>query len=65
MGVLCAIFGHKRSAKLAKFSCEAQRWESVCRLCRQPMVRLGHRNWHLKAELDNSSRCEPNGCKVR
>ena len=63
MAGICTLIGHHRSAKRAKFNCATQRWQSVCTVCGQAMVRLEHRNWRLKAEVGEDARIEPSGAR--
>lgn len=52
MWLLCSLVGHRRSEGRAKFNYKAQQWESVCKHCGVPMVRIEHGGWRLKSELD-------------
>ncbi len=48
MKAICTIFGHHRSVTAAKRNFETDQWESVCRHCGMPMVRISHHRWRLK-----------------
>lgn len=43
--LLCKLFGHKRSARKARFNSESMQWESLCKRCQEPLVRHEHGDW--------------------
>lgn len=51
MGILCRFAGHRRSRSHARLRPSGQ-WESVCKRCREPMVRVAPGEWWLKDEID-------------
>lgn len=45
MLVFCKLLGHKRSARKARFNTTTMQWESLCKRCREPLVRHEHGDW--------------------
>ncbi|QIK79205.1 hypothetical protein G7077_10165 [Sphingomonas piscis] len=43
--LICKVFGHKRSARKARFNSDTMQWESVCKRCGEPLVRHQHGDW--------------------
>jgi len=51
MKFLCLLSGHHRSTKRARPS-SSYDWESICKYCREPMVRLQSGKWCLRSEIN-------------
>jgi hypothetical protein len=47
--ICCLVFGHLRNRRRARFA--AGTWNSHCRLCETPMIRLGKGHWIPTAQL--------------
>ncbi len=58
MRSVCYILGHRRSVKRATKNYEADRWESVCKYCGMPMVRINHHDWRPKSQLGETKGAE-------
>ncbi len=49
MKLVCRVFGHHRSAEEARRYSDTE-WRSVCRHCREPMIRVGPGQWVPQSE---------------
>ena len=56
MWQLCSLSGHRRSAKRATRNFHTQQWESVCKHCGVPMLRIGPGEWRTRNESDPPER---------
>jgi hypothetical protein len=45
MSLMCKLFGHKRSARQARFNSDTLQWESLCKRCQEPLFRVEHGDW--------------------
>ena len=43
--ILCHVLGHRRSRRKARIT--GGEWHSLCLFCREPMVRIGPKDWRL------------------
>lgn len=44
MKLICRLFGHRRSIAEARRYGDVE-WRSVCRHCREPLLRIGPGHW--------------------
>lgn len=47
MRILCSWVGHSRAKRGVRINRQTAHWESQCKFCGVPMVRLAHRQWAL------------------
>jgi hypothetical protein len=58
MAFMCVLAGHRRSARRAKLNHETEGWESVCKSCGAPMLRIGEGDWRLKSDAEQRHHAE-------